>query len=175
MFDVHWALAGTCLNLLFTVIHHGKLLCFPLCSSPSLTRSGVDSLMEFNWLRVVAPTFKTYRTVTLKDAMRSCGLPWAVMTQRDSPWPYGWEDKSHFGPWPSNIIWPPFCFRRNLSSCFVVGKGWGGGEGRGCPLRQKMLYKKTLDGGLPPGAILSILQTLKRLVIFLFSLKSFDF
>jgi hypothetical protein len=43
-----------------------------------------------------------------------------------TPWPYGWEDRSHF--WTlANVIWPPFCFRENLSflSIFLFSlKSW---------------------------------------------------
>ncbi len=47
----------------------------------------------------------------------------------------------------------------------------GGGTHRPNAVR---CYQKTMSEGLPPGAILPLLQTLKRMIFFLFSLKSFD-
>jgi hypothetical protein len=44
--DVQWALAEKCLiNLLFTVVHHGQILCSPLCFLFFFTGRGVDFLM----------------------------------------------------------------------------------------------------------------------------------
>ncbi len=75
------------------------------------------------------------------------------------------------------MTWP-LQFKINLSSRFLGTCQQCGFRARcagGRPIFQTMwYYKKILGRELPPGSILSLLQTLKCMLYFLFFLKSFD-
>ncbi len=74
----------------------------------------------------------------------------------------------------------PFYFRENLSSfgpCQWRSRITYLGRGKGGEATSHMRDDaiRNPKGGLPPSAILSLLQTMKHIIIFLFSLKSYDF
>jgi hypothetical protein len=142
---------------------------FPLCSSSS-------SDMQRCWL-----SDGVLLTEGEGDGCPRSMTYYYLIGRRDVPWPYGWEDRSYFWIWPGQCNLAAFLFQRKFRKLIAffglgpasdaVGRcpwaGWGGGE---------VLPENAGQGGGDPTRCHFVLFPIfKGMIIFLFSLKSYDF
>ncbi len=152
-------------NLLFPIVYHGQLLVSPLCSLSSNMRR--CWLFDGLWLTDEEEGMVALPFVACCYLIGIC----------DPPWPYGGEDCSHFWIWPAQHNLAALLFQRKIIVSSRLGPakdaierqlraGWGGW---GDAIRKRQVE------GLPPVAILLLLNTFKRMIFSLFSPNSFEF